>query len=143
MYPSVQPKGRNTIQIIAIAILSSVFTFATLVLFVQSGHLRLLTTSTSAIHHEFCSTTTTQCHCPPAPTCPSPAPSRKLFPKTFDPIHALRAVSPPTLATSKKVDWEAVLLPENGGFLMVEEFDGGVKGYGVSMFHSLHCLTMM
>ncbi|KAJ5132553.1 hypothetical protein N7448_006711 [Penicillium atrosanguineum] len=35
------------------------------------------------------------------------------------------------------------LLPSGGGFLFVQESDGTVQGYGVSMFHQLHCLSMI
>jgi Domain of unknown function (DUF3328). len=35
------------------------------------------------------------------------------------------------------------LLTHGGGFLHVQESDGEVHGYGVSMFHQLHCLMMI
>ncbi|KAF2710266.1 hypothetical protein K504DRAFT_501538 [Pleomassaria siparia CBS 279.74] len=34
-------------------------------------------------------------------------------------------------------------LPSNGGVLKVEHADGKIGGYGVSMFHQLHCLSML
>jgi hypothetical protein len=140
MHSFTQIKRLGILQNLAIIVLSSALTFASLVLLVRSGHLQILTTFTERVHHEFCSTTAVQCHCAEPEKCIAPSPSRELYPKVFDSIHALRPAYG-TVEAAKKVDWEAVLLPPNGGFLMVEEFDHKIKGYGVSMFHSLHCLT--
>lgn len=42
----------------------------------------------------------------------------------------------------KDTSWQALLTP-GGGFLSVRESNGKVNEYGVSMFHQLHCLTMV
>ncbi|KAI0098117.1 hypothetical protein F4776DRAFT_532174 [Hypoxylon sp. NC0597] len=44
---------------------------------------------------------------------------------------------------SEKLDWWDSLLTPNGGFLMVEEQSHEINQYGVSMFHQLHCLSMI
>ena len=44
---------------------------------------------------------------------------------------------------SADVSWDSLLLPPEGGFLMVEENDGDIRAYGVSMFHQLHCLIRL
>lgn len=42
----------------------------------------------------------------------------------------------------KDKSWQELLTP-GGGFLRVHEPNGKVNEYGVSMFHQLHCLTMV
>ena len=123
------------------AILVGSATFAFLVVLVRGGHLTILTTVVERVHYEFPSTTA-HCHCPEPETCSSPSESQALHPKLFQEISALKA-SESTLQAARAIDWESILLTPNGGFLMVEEFDHQIKGYGVSMFHQLHCLAMV
>ncbi|KAI1440842.1 hypothetical protein F5Y02DRAFT_431711 [Annulohypoxylon stygium] len=44
---------------------------------------------------------------------------------------------------SEDLDWWEDLLTPNGGFLMVREKNGEINQIGVSMFHQLHCLSMV
>lgn len=62
-----------------------------------------------------------------------------LYPKVFEPIPALEAA----IGDPEDVNWDEYLLTPNGGFIMVDEGDGVTKGYGVTMFHQLHCLGMI
>ncbi|OJJ66208.1 hypothetical protein ASPBRDRAFT_59883 [Aspergillus brasiliensis CBS 101740] len=39
--------------------------------------------------------------------------------------------------------WESLLLPENGGILKVRTDNHTITDYGISMFHQLHCLTVL
>ncbi|RAK89401.1 hypothetical protein BO79DRAFT_264969 [Aspergillus costaricaensis CBS 115574] len=39
--------------------------------------------------------------------------------------------------------WESLLLPENGGILKVRTDNNTITDYGISMFHQLHCLTVL
>ncbi|APA10681.1 hypothetical protein SS1G_12465 [Sclerotinia sclerotiorum 1980 UF-70] len=66
-------------------------------------------------------------------------PASDLYPKVFQPIPALEAA----IGDAEDVNWDEYLLTPNGGFIMVDEGDGVVKGYGVTMFHQLHCLGMI
>ena len=71
-------------------------------------------------------------------TIPVP-PASEFHPKIFEPIPALEAA----IGDPEDVDWDEYLLTPNGGFIMVDEGDGVTKGYGVTMFHQLHCLGMI
>jgi hypothetical protein len=122
-----------------LAIISSALTFVTLVLLVRLGHMHILISTVDHAHTEYPLTTGANCHCPPAKECAGPPPSRRLFPRIFEEAPFLKYQS----KNAGQVDWESKLLTPNGGFLIVEEWDYEVKGYGVSMFHQLHCLTMM
>ncbi|PYI35211.1 hypothetical protein BP00DRAFT_268799 [Aspergillus indologenus CBS 114.80] len=42
-----------------------------------------------------------------------------------------------------KTSWESLLLPQNGGILKVRTSNNTVTDYGISMFHQLHCLTVL
>ncbi|KAF7875143.1 hypothetical protein EAF04_002315 [Stromatinia cepivora] len=66
-------------------------------------------------------------------------PTSDLYPKIFQPIPALEAA----IGDAEDVNWDEYLLTPNGGFIMVDEGDGVTKGYGVTMFHQLHCLGMI
>ncbi|KAI1370369.1 hypothetical protein F4677DRAFT_465506 [Hypoxylon crocopeplum] len=78
-----------------------------------------------------------------AKECPTLKPSQELSPMKFikdpwkHPVYSNRN------NTSEKADWWDSLLPPNGGFLIVEEKDHEIGKYGVSMFHQLHCLSMI
>ncbi|GLA20352.1 hypothetical protein AnigIFM62618_008925 [Aspergillus niger] len=39
--------------------------------------------------------------------------------------------------------WESLLLPQNGGILKVRTDNNTITDYGISMFHQLHCLTVL
>jgi hypothetical protein len=140
MLSIISNKRHSLYQHLAIIVLSSVITFASLVLLIRSGHLQILSTVTERIHHEFCSTTSAQCYCPELLQRPKPEPFRETYPKNFEEIHALRPAHS-TVEAARKINWDAVILPPNGGFLMVEKFDHTIDAYGISMFHNLHCLT--
>ena len=135
-------KYQNVVQSILLFLLSSAMTFVCLVFLTRSGHVQILTTVVERIHHDYPSTIGANCHCPRPKTCPEPKPSEELFPKIFQEVPLLRPINS-TPEAAKEVDWESALLTPNGGFLMVEEWDHTITGYGVSMFHQLHCLTMM
>ncbi|KAF7899323.1 uncharacterized protein EAF01_008536 [Botrytis porri] len=80
--------------------------------------------------------------CPEAHThtsCASQAPPSEFHPKIFVPIPTLEAA----LGDPEDVDWDEYLLTPNGGFIIVDEGEGVTKGYGVTMFHQLHCLGMI
>ncbi|KAF7874513.1 uncharacterized protein EAF02_008490 [Botrytis sinoallii] len=66
-------------------------------------------------------------------------PQSEFYPKIFTPIPALEAA----LGDPEDVDWDEYLLTPNGGFIIVDEGEGVTKGYGVTMFHQLHCLGMI
>ena len=137
-----QSKQHNVVHGLCLVFLSSAITFVSLVLLARGGHIHILTTIVDRIHHEYPLTTDASCHCPKPKECIGPKPSEEVFPKRFEPIPSLRPVnSTPEAAVA--IDWEAALLTPNGGFLMVEEWDHTITGHGVSMFHQLHCLTMM
>ncbi|PYH81927.1 hypothetical protein BO82DRAFT_334788 [Aspergillus uvarum CBS 121591] len=44
---------------------------------------------------------------------------------------------------TSKTSWESLLLPQNGGILKVRTSNNTVTDYGISMFHQLHCLTVL
>jgi hypothetical protein len=125
-----------------IVALSCSLTAVTLLLLGQAGRVSLFTEYVDVVHKEYPSTIGSNCHCPKPKECITPGPSRQLHPKKFQEVPSLRFQGTDTEA-AKSIDWESQLLTANGGFLMVEEWDYKVKGYGVSMFHQLHCLTMM
>ncbi|CAN9228036.1 unnamed protein product [Alternaria sp. RS040] len=125
-----------------LVLISSALTFVAMVLLARSGHLHIVSSIQEHIYKEYPLTTGANCHCPKPKECIEPPPSRKLFPKKFAEVPNLRFQGT-SADDARKIDWESQLLTPNGGFLMVEEWDYKVQGYGVSMFHQLHCLTMI
>lgn len=113
-------------------ILTGTLTTTTLLLLTSTGRITLLTTVRETVQYQ---------------KCPIPPPPKQLelpinhhtafYPHIFHPISKLET------GNTSTADWESLLLTPNGGFLMVSEAAGVVKGYGVSMFHQLHCLTMI
>ena len=63
--------------------------------------------------------------------CPAPTPpiTRK--------FHSL------TPSSTTSTPWESLLLPPNGGMLKVRTRNNTITDYGISMFHQLHCLTVL
>lgn len=117
-------------------VFTGTLTATTLLLLTSTGRITLLTTVRETVQYQ-------KCAIPPPPFS---GPKQLEFPKNhhtafypqvFHPISKLETESTST------ADWESLLLTPNGGFLMVSEAAGVVKGYGVSMFHQLHCLTMI
>lgn len=128
------PKRDSLAQALLLIVFTLTLTFSTLVLLARSNHLPFLTPLISQVQWSAC------------PIPPSPAPYPALYPKAFHPSQQLRPKSysgASDIASDDDIDWQSLLLPPNGGFLKVEEANGETKGYGVSMFHQLHCLTMM
>lgn len=70
-----------------------------------------------------------------------PNPPPVYSPKVFTPISDLDSFKS-SEAAANDTSWESLLTP-GGGFLQVEKEDGGEVGFGVSMFHQLHCLVMI
>ena len=132
--PSKSPKRDAFFQALLLIVFTFTATLSSLVLLARSNQLTFLTPTISRV----------QWHaCPPLASLP---PYPALYPKSFHPVRELRPQSysgATDIAADDAIDWESVLLTPNGGFLMVEEATGETKGYGVSMFHQLHCLTMM
>ncbi|RAK99261.1 uncharacterized protein BO80DRAFT_446550 [Aspergillus ibericus CBS 121593] len=77
--------------------------------------------------------------CPTSPSEPSPPITRK-----FHSLTPLLGVHPDTSQSpSADISWESLLLPQNGGMLRVQTSNDTVTDYGISMFHQLHCLTVL
>lgn len=55
----------------------------------------------------------------------------------------LGAKSDGSLPHDTNRSWESLLLPENGGILKVRTHNNTITDYGISMFHQLHCLTVL
>ncbi|KAL7907514.1 hypothetical protein GGI35DRAFT_470712 [Trichoderma velutinum] len=74
--------------------------------------------------------------------CPAPTSSQELSPTKFvkdpwmHPIYSRKGISNHTAF------WDSLLTP-NGGFLMVDLGDHRNHSVGVSMFHQLHCLSIV
>lgn len=130
-----QPSKRDPIlHALLFIVFTLTLTFSLLVLLARSNNLRFLSPQISEVQWNAC------------PVPPSSTPYSALYPKVFHSMQSLRPESysgAADVASDDDIDWEALLLTANGGFLMVEEADGATKGYGVSMFHQLHCLTMI
>ncbi|KAI1416920.1 hypothetical protein F5Y13DRAFT_185758 [Hypoxylon sp. FL1857] len=121
--------------------LSSAVTVITLLLLIRPGHDNIITTFVDGVRTG--SPVSAATNTPPKPKeCPVLGPSQELSPTRFVrdpwkyPVYNREK-------TSGKVDWWDSLLTPNGGFLMVEEQDHEINKYGVSMFHQLHCLSMI
>jgi hypothetical protein len=72
---------------------------------------------------------------------PNPAPVYS--PKVFEAISGSQAFLSDKEAANDST-WNNNLQTPGDGFLMVKEDDGKtVTGYGVSMYHQIHCLTMI
>jgi hypothetical protein len=136
------PVTNSKPQALFLVFISSALTFVAMALLDRSGYLHVISSIEEHKHIEYPSTTGANCHCPKQKECIEPPPSRKLSPKKFAEVPNLR-VQGTSADDARQLDWESQLLTPNGGFLMVEEEDHKVQGYGVSMFHQLHCLTMM
>lgn len=59
--------------------------------------------------------------------------------RTFEPISDLKSFTSLDVAVKDK-SWEQIT---QGGFLHVRDGSDEIQGYGVSMFHQIHCLNMI
>ncbi|RAL17388.1 uncharacterized protein BO97DRAFT_359181, partial [Aspergillus homomorphus CBS 101889] len=69
--------------------------------------------------------------------CPSGPPLQLPVTRKFQPL------TPLWRAQSDTSSWESLLSPPNGGMLKVRTSNGTITDYGISMFHQLHCLSML
>ncbi|PYI07041.1 hypothetical protein BO78DRAFT_106354 [Aspergillus sclerotiicarbonarius CBS 121057] len=77
--------------------------------------------------------------CPASPSEPTAPITRK-----FHSLSPLVGIHPDASQSySADTSWESLLLPQNGGMLRVQTSNDTVTDYGISMFHQLHCLTVL
>ncbi|KAI2472784.1 hypothetical protein F4781DRAFT_321073 [Annulohypoxylon bovei var. microspora] len=128
----------STARTCFVVCLSSAITIIALLLLIRPGHDSMITTFVESIGSSVYATGNPR---PKSQECPAPESPQELSPMKFlkdpwkYPVYNRKA--------SKNVNWWEDLLTPNGGFLMVEEQDGEINKIGVSMFHQLHCLSMI
>ncbi|KAI1456423.1 hypothetical protein F4805DRAFT_458847 [Annulohypoxylon moriforme] len=119
---------------------SSAITVIALFLLIRPGHDNIIATLVDGVRTGSSAHTASDSH-PSLQECSTIQPSQELHPVKFYkdpwkyPVYDRKE--------SKNIDWWDNLLTPNGGFLMVKEKDGEINQIGVSMFHQLHCLSMI
>ncbi|KAI0882872.1 uncharacterized protein GGS22DRAFT_190851 [Annulohypoxylon maeteangense] len=130
----------NTARTCSAVFISSAITIIALLLLIRPGHENMVATLVDDMRakHSVYTTGNSQ---PKLTECPAPHSSQELSPTNFVedpwkyPVYNRKE--------SKGIDWWEDLLTPNGGFLMVKEQGGEINEIGVSMFHQLHCLSMV
>ncbi|GKZ33771.1 hypothetical protein AbraIFM66950_003806 [Aspergillus brasiliensis] len=77
--------------------------------------------------------------CPSESSRRTPPITRKF--QSLTPLLGAQSDASPSHDTGRS--WESLLLPENGGILKVRTDNHTITDYGISMFHQLHCLTVL
>ncbi|KAI1214209.1 uncharacterized protein F4807DRAFT_407083 [Annulohypoxylon truncatum] len=129
----------NTARTCFAVCISSAITVVALFLLIRPGHDNMVATLVDGVRAGSSVYTAGNSH-PKPKECPS-VHSQELSPVKFikDPWkHPVYNRKEP-----REIDWWEDLLTPNGGFLMVKEQDGETNQIGVSMFHQLHCLSMI
>ncbi|KAI0197056.1 hypothetical protein EV127DRAFT_415468 [Xylaria flabelliformis] len=140
--------GSSTFRISLVACLSSFTTATVILLLIGQRHDNTMATILNRLRGPPSSTSSG-----PTSACPAPHPQecsqhcatpdlQEYFPRTFVldpwkyPLYGRNE-------TPRETGWWGSLSTPNGGFLMVEDQNHETQGYGVSMFHQLHCLVMV
>ncbi|KAI0841261.1 hypothetical protein F5Y06DRAFT_216651 [Hypoxylon sp. FL0890] len=124
-----------------IVCLSSAITIITLLFLVRPGHGNMIATYVDSLRAGS-SASAADNACPELKEAPVVEQLKEFSPTKFVrdpwryPVYNRKKVD-------EKMDWWDSLLTPNGGFLMVEEQNHEINQYGVSMFHQLHCLSMI
>ncbi|KAK5989598.1 hypothetical protein PT974_07852 [Cladobotryum mycophilum] len=110
----------------------------TLLLLIRPGHDNIATTVVDRVRP----LSSINTYCPKQEEYPTLTPSQELLPTKFvknpwmHPIYSGKGIS------NKTEFWDSLLTP-NGGFIMVDLQDNRNHSVGVSMFHQLHCLSLI
>ncbi|KAI1081557.1 hypothetical protein F5B20DRAFT_579419 [Whalleya microplaca] len=136
--------GSATVRTCLVVCFTSAITVITLLVLIRPGHDNIITSFVDDVRMGSCASAlavgSSQTE---VKDCTTPKPSQKLSPVKFVkdpwkyPAYGNGSVMP------QKSDWWDSLLTPNGGFLIVEEKNREIAKYGVSMFHQLHCLSMI
>ncbi|KAJ4856800.1 hypothetical protein T069G_10168 [Trichoderma breve] len=122
-----------------VASFSSAVTIIVLLLLIRPGYDNIITTVVDRVRAPPSADVS---HCPRPKECPALTPSQELSPTKFvkdpwmHPIYSRKGIS------NQTAFWDSLLTP-NGGFLMVDLGDHRNHSVGVSMFHQLHCLSIV
>lgn len=122
-------------QVILTALFTFALTFSTLLFGIRYGR--------TIAGYQKCETSLKEC--PATTSSPMwdihhvPNPPPVYTDRMFEPISDLKSFTSLEIAVKDK-SWEQLT---EGGFLHVQDADGEVQGYGVSMFHQMHCLNMI